>query len=125
MSVTFVIIFQKYLMFSNALTPRLITVSRKMFHVLICCIYIPGLMYDIEFLAMCSYGMLILLLVIELIRYYQIGGLSDKIEDIMVLFVDHKDQNSQLILSHIYLLIGLSLPIWLSNQSGKPKKSFC
>ena len=62
--------------------------------------------------------MLILLLLIELIRYYQIGRLSVIINDTMNLFVDDKDSSGELILSHIYLLIGLSLPIWLSNFYG-------
>jgi dolichol kinase len=117
-SVTFVILFQQYLVFSHTLTPRLISISRKLFHVMICCVYIPGLLYDIEFLSLCSYGMLILFLLIELIRYYKIGGLSNIIDETMALFADRKDQDGQLILSHIYLLIGLSLPIWLSNHLG-------
>ena len=118
-SIGFVILFQKYLKYMNALTSNSISASRKIFHLLICCVFIPGLFYDVEFLAMCSYGMLILLLLLELIRYHGIGKLSETIDETMVLFVDRKDCNGQLILSHIYLLVGLSLPIWLSNFTGK------
>ena len=31
------------------------------------------------------------------------------------MFVDEKDSSSKLILSHIYLLIGFSYPLWVSN----------
>lgn len=35
----------------------------------------------------------------------------------MKLFVDEKDREGSLILSHIYLLIGLSVPIWISTNN--------
>ena len=34
------------------------------------------------------------------------------------MFVDEKDSSSKLILSHIYLLIGFSYPLWVSNFKG-------
>ena len=37
----------------------------------------------------------------------------------MGLFLDEKDISSKLILSHVYLLIGLSYPLWISNKNGK------
>jgi dolichol kinase len=105
-------------MLANLLTPRSISASRKLFHLLICCAYIPGLLYDVEFLTLCSFGMFILLSLIELIRYHGIGKLSEVIDDVMELFVDRKDCEGELILSHIYLLVGLSFPIWISDFHG-------
>ena len=37
----------------------------------------------------------------------------------MIMFVDEKDSSSKLILSHIYLLVGFSFPVWASNFDGK------
>jgi hypothetical protein len=34
------------------------------------------------------------------------------------MFVDEKDSSSKLILSHIYLLVGFSFPVWASNFDG-------
>ena len=54
-----------------------------------------------------------------MIRYYKIGIVGRIIQDSMVIFLDEKDQNSTLILSHIHLLIGLSYPLWLSGLKGR------
>jgi hypothetical protein len=50
--------------------------------------------------------------------------ISKIIQQIMNLFLDEKDTKSNLILSHIYLLVGFSLPFWISNINGVLKLFF-
>ena len=45
----------------------------------------------------------------------RIGRTSQIIQEMTELFADEKDDCSSLVLSHIYLLIGLSFPIWISD----------
>lgn len=118
-SIGLVIVFQKFLIIANGLTNKTLSAVRKLFHLLIFCVFLPGLLYDRQLLLLCSFGMFILLSLIELIRYYEIGSLSELIDDLMGLFVDQKDREGELVLSHIYLLVGLSFPVWLSNYNGK------
>ena len=44
-----------------------LTVTRKSFHLLIVIVYMTGLKFDKHFLYLCSFGMLILLLLIEVV----------------------------------------------------------
>jgi dolichol kinase len=107
---------QWFLVKSNISTSKSLTATRKQFHILICCVYLPGLLFDRHFLYLCSYGMLILLGLLETIRYFKVVYLADRIDYLMKLFVDEKDREGKLILSHIYLLIGFSFPIWISTS---------
>lgn len=145
-SLGFIVILKKYA-FSDPTNEkdamereRLLTSIRKIFHVLICIAYSLGFAHDRHLLYLCSYGMLILLILIEVllltviikwyrfefnffyflktIRYHKIGKIGVMISDTMNLFVDEKDSDSKLILSHIYLLVGFSFPLWVSNING-------
>ncbi len=119
-SVTLIIVLlQNWLTFANMMNHRRLTSIRKLFHVLICFVYFPGMFYDRGLLMLCSYGMLILLFIVEAIRFFKFQHLSPIIDCMLKLFVDEKDHNSKLILSHVYLLIGCSLPLWLSNIDGE------
>jgi len=59
--------------------------------------------------------MLIVLALAETIRYLKIDWLGVRLQELQELFIDEKDQSSKLVLSHIYLLIGFSVPIWISD----------
>ena len=93
---------------------RLVTAMRKLFHLLICFVYILGLVNDRHLLHLCSFGMLILLILIETVRLYKMGWPSDLVDEWTKMFADEKDLKSSLILSHVFLLVGLSYPIWIS-----------
>lgn len=111
------------------------TITRKIFHLFISIVYLIGLKNDINFLSFSSASVLAVFIVIEvrlfkisfnyfqntnqlillqqIIRIRRIPPLSDGIESAFNLFRDEKD-SGLLTLTHIYLLIGFSLPIWLS-----------
>ena len=117
--ISFVLLLQECISQTNLSTRCSLTSMRKLFHALICCVFIPGLICDRSLLRLCSYGMLILLALVEIIRYFNMGKLGNIINYLLQLFVDEKDREGKLILSHIYLLIGLSLPLWISPSDGK------
>ncbi len=121
-SVTLIIVLiQIWLRLANAINRRRLTSIRKLFHILICLVYLPGLFFDRGLLMLCSYGMLILLVAIEAVRFLEFSPVIDRM---LNLFVDEKDKHSKLILSHVYLLVGSSLPLWLSRSDRKYFKFF-
>eukprot|EP00027_Filamoeba_sp_ATCC50430_P008867 CAMPEP_0168552282 /NCGR_PEP_ID=MMETSP0413-20121227/6633_1 /TAXON_ID=136452 /ORGANISM="Filamoeba nolandi, Strain NC-AS-23-1" /LENGTH=168 /DNA_ID=CAMNT_0008582885 /DNA_START=967 /DNA_END=1470 /DNA_ORIENTATION=+ len=58
-----------------------------------------------------------LLILAELIRLAKIPQLEEILSDYLTQFVDEKDQGL-LITSHVYLLVGCGLPLWLSCTSS-------
>lgn len=48
----------------------------------------------------------------QYIRLYRIGPFGDSIHSALQVFLDDKDSGS-LILTHVYLLLGLAVPLWL------------
>ncbi|XP_046357154.2 dolichol kinase-like isoform X2 [Haliotis rufescens] len=78
------------------------TITRKSFHLVIVAVYIPGLLVDAEFLHLASVCAGAFLLLLEVI------------DSSFKMFVDDKDEGP-VILTHIYLLVGLSLPLWISS----------
>lgn len=87
------------------------TVERKYFHFLSLLVYIPGIVFDIELLCVSSMTLLILFLLTEYLRLsnaYVYAFLTPFLKT----YLDKQDRG-KLILTPIYLLFGLSFPIWL------------
>ena len=117
-SAIFVVILQRNLIFSrdSAFQCQSLTKTRKLFHLLIVAVFSLGILKDKRFLFLCSFGIFILFALVEAVRFYRIGERVNRVlaENILI-FLDEKDKNSKLILSHIYLLFGFSYPIWVSS----------
>ena len=58
-----------------------------------------------------------LFMFLEFIRVSKLWLLSPLIQSFFDEFLDHRDRLGSAILSHIYLLIGCALPIWLSKYA--------
>ncbi|XP_046453406.1 dolichol kinase-like isoform X2 [Daphnia pulex] len=97
--------------FGNGSSVKL-TVLRKYFHGVVIAIYLPGVFFDTELLFVASVMVLAAFLLLESVRLYNLDYVGDILNKNMVGFLDEKDQGT-LILTHIYLLIGCSLPIWI------------
>lgn len=97
--------------FGNGSSVKL-TVLRKYFHGVVIAIYLPGVFFDTELLFVASVIVLAAFLLLESVRLYNLDYVGDILNKNMVGFLDEKDQGT-LILTHIYLLIGCSLPIWI------------
>ncbi|XP_052101569.1 dolichol kinase-like [Mytilus californianus] len=86
---------------------------RKFFHVIIVGVYIPGLLLDPTFLTTASLLAFCVMFVIETLRYMDVQPFGKLIEEKYKLFLDKQDEGP-LALTPIYLILGLSLPLWLS-----------
>lgn len=64
---------------------------------------------------------LVVLLLLECIRYGKVWPLGNYLDSFMRSFTDEKDEGD-LILTHIYLLFGCAVPLWLfvNFQSNAP-----
>ncbi|OCT57934.1 hypothetical protein XELAEV_18002805mg [Xenopus laevis] len=88
------------------------TVTRKYFHFLAVATYIPGLIYDRQLLFVASVVCLAVFILLEYVRYFRIKPFGQTLRNLLTLFLDERD-SGPLILTHIYLLLGMSLPVWL------------
>ena len=88
------------------------TGTRKLFHVAILLVYTSGLLHCHLLLLVASYAALGLMLGLEMLRVSELIPLvSTFLTQRLRPFLDTKD-SGRLIPTNIYLLIGLSLPLW-------------
>uniref|UniRef100_A0AAV2ISZ8 dolichol kinase n=1 Tax=Knipowitschia caucasica TaxID=637954 RepID=A0AAV2ISZ8_KNICA len=81
---------------------------------------VKGLIYDRQLLHVASVGCLAVFLFLEYVRYFRIQPLGQLLRQLLTLFLDERD-SGPLILTHIYLLMGMSLPVWLFPGPCAPK----
>ncbi|XP_054614207.1 dolichol kinase [Dunckerocampus dactyliophorus] len=96
------------------------TVVRKYFHLIVVATFVPGLLYDRQLLHVASVGCLAVFLFLEYVRYFRIKPLGQPLRQLLTLFLDERD-SGPLILTHIYLLLGMALPVWLFPDACAPK----
>ncbi|XP_033851257.3 dolichol kinase-like [Acipenser ruthenus] len=96
------------------------TLVRKYFHLIVVATYVPGLIYDRQLLHVASVGCLVVFMLLEYVRYFRIRPTGQLLRQLLTLFLDERD-SGPLILTHIYLLLGVSLPIWLFPGPCTPK----
>ncbi|XP_055351390.1 dolichol kinase-like [Paramacrobiotus metropolitanus] len=89
-----------------------VCVKRKFFHFIASVIFITGIQYDPSFLCLASVAALSLFFTSEGVRISGPRKISDAISMAIAPFLDSKDQGI-VIWSHIFLLLGLSMPLWL------------
>ncbi|XP_050401293.1 dolichol kinase [Patella vulgata] len=91
------------------------TIVRKYFHLVVVAVYIPGLAVDVEFLYLSSVVAMAFLIILETVRVCNIPPFGNLIDQSFDVFTDERDQGV-IVLTHLYLLIGLSLPLWISES---------
>ncbi|GAB1868650.1 dolichol kinase [Camponotus japonicus] len=91
------------------------TSTRKYFHILAVLVYIPGMIYDPSLLYLASGIILALFIIIEVIRLLSIPPLGEILQQGFTVFADEKD--CLLSLTPIYLLCGLSFPLWMPTNN--------
>lgn len=101
--------------------------SRKLFHTLAITMFVPVICWYTEF-ALLAFGVGVCgLLLAEYVRNAPalLPGPSRAISRYYGIFIDHRDVKRGLVLTHIYLLLGIALPVWLwAVLSGMQERWF-
>lgn len=87
---------------------------RKVFHGMMVAMLLPTIYIDPCFIALALAIILAIFLLLDLIRASQLPPLSGPIATFLTPYVDGRDLRGPVVVSHIFLLIGCAIPLWLS-----------
>ncbi len=89
-------------------------ILRKGYHILAVALFLPALLTQPQLLGIALACAFAALAVVEVLRTGSIPGISTRIHSFMGSFVDERDAGVVFI-THFALLVGMALPVWLSN----------
>ncbi|KAF2645760.1 hypothetical protein P280DRAFT_486851 [Massarina eburnea CBS 473.64] len=87
---------------------------RKVFHGTMVAMLLPTIYIDPCFVALALALVLAIFILLDLIRASQLPPLSGPIATFLTPYVDGRDLRGPVVVSHIFLLIGCAIPLWLS-----------
>ena len=87
---------------------------RKVFHFMMVAMLLPATYVDPTFAALALSLMLAIFLLLDLFRISQLPPLSKALARFLGPYVDGRDLKGPVVISHIFLLIGCAIPLWLS-----------
>ena len=87
---------------------------RKVFHGMMVAMFLPTIPIDPPFVALAFVLVLAIFLLLDLFRASQLPPLSKPLTYFLAPYVDGRDHRGPIIVSHIFLLIGCAIPLWLS-----------
>jgi dolichol kinase len=58
-------------------------------------------------------------LLAEVIRHYSVPPFGNRLKEFFSIFTDERDTRGPLVVSHIFLLVGCAVPVWMSLYGGK------
>ena len=90
---------------------------RKVFHFMMVAMLLPATYVDPTFAALALALMLAIFLLLDLFRASQLPPLSKSLAYFLTPYVDGRDLKGPVVISHIFLLIGCAIPLWLSLGS--------
>ena len=97
---------------------------RKVFHGVMVAMLLPTIFVDPCFLALALAIILAAFLLLDLFRASQLPPISRPLTNFLAPYTDGRDHRGPVIVSHIFLLIGCAIPLWLSlawlPRSGDP-----
>lgn len=94
---------------------------RKIFHLAISVVFISGYNQDIDFMRFAVGGVFIVMFILEVIRACQLQPIARQLETVCQALRGKWD-NRYLTVSHMYLLIGTFLPLWLLPNANPSKQ---
>ena len=94
---------------------------RKVFHGMMVAMFLPTIFVDPTFIALALVLVLAIFLLLDLFRASQLPPLSKPLTYFLAPYVDGRDHRGPVIVSHIFLLIGCAIPLWLS-LAATPRK---
>ncbi len=87
---------------------------RKVFHGMMVAMFLPATFVDPAFVSLALSLVLAIFLLLDLFRASQLPPLSRPLTYFLAPYVDGRDHRGPVIVSHIFLLIGCAIPLWLS-----------
>ena len=87
---------------------------RKVFHGMMVAMLFPTIFVDPTFAALALILVLAIFLLLDLFRASQLPPVSKPLTYFLAPYVDGRDHRGPVIVSHIFLLIGCAVPLWLS-----------
>lgn len=87
---------------------------RKVFHGMMVAMLLPTIFIDPAFVSLALELVLAVFLLLDLIRASQLPPLSGPIAKFLTPYVDGRDLRGPVVVSHIFLLVGCAIPLWLS-----------
>ncbi|EPE09466.1 dolichol kinase [Ophiostoma piceae UAMH 11346] len=90
---------------------------RKVFHFVMVAVLLPATFIDPAFAGLALALVLSVFLLLDLLRASQLPPLSRPIATFLTPYVDGRDLRGPVVISHIFLLIGCAIPLWLSLAS--------
>ncbi|GME24623.1 putative methyltransferase [Neofusicoccum parvum] len=93
---------------------------RKVFHGMMVAMLLPTAFVDPAFIALTLALVLSVFCLLDLIRAAQLPPLSKPLAYFLTPYVDGRDLRGPVVVSHIFLLIGCAIPLWLS-LAGTPR----
>ncbi|KAK4138716.1 hypothetical protein BT67DRAFT_370272 [Trichocladium antarcticum] len=90
---------------------------RKVFHFTMVAMLLPTAYVDPAYVALALAVALAVFLLLDLLRASQLPPLSRPIARFLAPYVDGRDLRGPVVISHIFLLIGCAIPLWLSLAS--------
>lgn len=87
---------------------------RKVFHAVMVTMLLPSIFVDPCFCSLALGIVLAIFLILEVIRAGQVPPLGIAIGRFVAPYVDGRDLRGPMVVSHIFLLIGCAIPLWLS-----------
>ncbi|KAK3903426.1 dolichol kinase sec59 [Staphylotrichum tortipilum] len=104
------------LLLTRLLSPSACEVDtrRKVFHFMMVGMFLPTALADPCFAGLALSLALAVFLLLDLVRASQLPPLSRPIARFLTPFVDGRDLRGPVVVSHIFLLVGCAVPLWLS-----------
>ncbi|KUI60817.1 Dolichol kinase sec59 [Cytospora mali] len=90
---------------------------RKVFHFMMVAMFLPSIYIDPAWCALALALVLAIFLLLDLLRASQLPPVSKPIANFLHPYTDGRDHCGPVVISHIFLLIGCAIPLWLSLAS--------
>ena len=92
-------------------------VQRKFFHIMALLVFIVPVYYDVQWMRLAISGAIFVFLAVESLRLVRFPFIAKIIEQYVSGFLDEKD-SGELILTHLFLLLGCGLPVMFCDYTG-------
>jgi len=120
-------IFKVWLTSSFAITPVVLAfgdklafgMRRKIWHFAMFFALAIPVVLDPQFCSMALVGLFGIFSFVELIRANSIPPLGNWIQSLLLPFEDSKDKKGKYVLSYLYLVLGVALPLWFNNCQNR------